>query len=122
MGLFSATDVDAKTADEEFAHVLIPGEKVLAAFRTIRDTVLLTELRFVFVDVQGITGSKKDYQSIPWRSITRFSLETAGTFDLDADMKVWMSGSSAPIETKISRKSDPHKIQQIMAAQVLARK
>jgi hypothetical protein len=121
MGLFSATDIDAQQASREFQHVLLAGENVLAAFRTIRDTMLLTDMRIVYVNVQGITGSKVEYQSIPWRSVIRFSIETAGTFDLDADMKVWVSGAAVPIEAKISRKSNPNAIQQIMSEHVLGR-
>lgn len=121
MGLFSAGDIDVAGAQAEFQAWLIDDEHVLAAFRTIRDTVLLTNLRFIFVDVQGLTGSKKDFQSIPWRSVTRFSFETAGTFDFDADMKVWVSGAATPLEVKISRKSDPQKIHQLMARLIVGR-
>src|SRR3546814_9614189 len=81
MGLFSAGDIDIAGAQAEYQGWLIDGERVLAAFRTVRDTALLTNLRFIFVDVQGLTGSKKEFLSIPWRSVTRFSFETAGTFD-----------------------------------------
>ncbi|UNU42464.1 PH domain-containing protein [Sphingopyxis sp. YF1] len=119
MGLFSAGDIDAGGAQAEFQAWLIEGEQVLAAFRTIRDTVLLTNFRFIFVDVQGLTGSKKDIQSVPWRSVARFSFETAGTFDIDTDMKVWISGLAVPIEVKVSRKSDPQKIQHLMARLVI---
>jgi hypothetical protein len=122
MGLFSATDLDNETAATEFQRVLLEGERVLAAFRTIRDSVLLTDLRFIYVNVQGITGSKIEYLRVPWRSIVRFSVETAGSFDLDADVKVWVSGTALPIEVKVSRKSDPNAIQRIMAEHVLGRK
>lgn len=121
MGLFSAGDIDVSRAQAEFQAWLIDGEQVLAAFRTIRDTVLLTNYRFIFVDVQGLTGSKKDFQSIPWRSVTRFSFETAGTFDLDADMKVWVSGAATPLEVKISRKSDPQRIHHLMTRLIVGR-
>ena len=122
MGLFSAHDINADEAATEFKHVLLPSEKVLAAFRTIRDSILLTDHRIVYVNVQGFTGSKVEYQSIPWRSVTRFSIETAGTFDLDADMKIWVSGGAEPIEAKISRKSDPDSIQRIMSEYVLGKR
>ena len=122
MGFFSADDLDPDKAATEFQRVLLPGENVVAAFRTVRDSILLTDLRVVYVNVQGLTGSKIDFQSIPWRSVVRFSIETAGTFDLDADMKIWISGAAAPIEAKISRKSDPHKIQRIMSQHVLAKR
>ena len=122
MGLFSASELDVGQAQKEFGHVLLRQESVMAAFRTIRDSIVLTDLRIIYVNVQGITGSKIDFQSIPWRSVTRFSIETAGSFDLDADMNIWVSGAAAPIEAKISRKSDPHKIQQIMSEQVFAKR
>ncbi len=122
MGLFSATDLSLEAATVEFSHVFIPGEELLAAFRTVRDTMLLTDLRIVYVNVQGITGSKKDFQSIPWRSVVRFSIETAGTFDIDADMKLWVAGAAGPIEAKVSRNSDPQAIQRIMAERTLAKR
>ena len=122
MGFFSADDLDAGKAATEFKHVLLEGETVVAAFRTIRDSILLTDLRLIHVNVQGITGSKIDFQSIPWRSIVRFSIETAGTFDLDADMKIWVSGAAGPIEAKISRRSDPHRIQRLMSEHVLGKR
>lgn len=122
MGLFSASDLDVEKAAVEFQDFLIAGEQLLAAFRTIRDSILLTDLRLIYVDVQGLTGSKVDRQSIPWRSVIRFSVETAGSLDLDSDMKVWVSGSPQPIEAKISRKSDPVKIHRIMSEQVLMKR
>jgi hypothetical protein len=119
MGLFSASDLDVTSAAAEFGHALIAGETILAAFRTIRDSVLLTDQRLIYINVQGLTGSKVEFQSVPWRSVVRFSLETAGTFDLDADMKIWVSGAAEPLQVKISRKSDPRVIQRIMAEQTL---
>ncbi len=121
MGLFSAHDLDVDRAAVEFQHVLIQGEVLLAAFRTIRDSILLTDLRLIHIDVQGLTGSKVDHQSIPWRSVVRFSVETAGTFDLDCDLKIWVSGAALPIEAKISRKSDPTKIHRILSEQIFAK-
>ncbi len=122
MGFFSAGDLNAEQATTEYQHVLLDGERIIAAFRTIRDTILLTNLRLLYVNVQGLTGSKVEFQSIPWRSVIRFSIETAGTFDLDADMKIWVSGAAAPIEAKISRRSDPHRIQRLMSEHVLTRR
>tara|TARA_B110000438_G_scaffold276960_1_gene299169 strand:+ start:1054 stop:1170 length:117 start_codon:yes stop_codon:yes gene_type:complete len=37
------------------------------------------------MDVQGLTGSKKEYRSFPYSNISSFSIETAGTFDGDSD-------------------------------------
>lgn len=122
MGLFSATEVSVASVQSDYAQILLHDENVLAAFKTIRDTAFLTNYRFVYVNVQGITGKKVDIQSIPYRSIVRFSLETAGTFDLDADLKIWVSSAAMPIEVKIGPKSDMVCIQQILAQHVFGPK
>jgi hypothetical protein len=122
VGLFSAHEIEASEITEKYGSILLPEEEVLAAFRSIRDTVFLTNLRFVMVDVQGLTGSKVEIQSVPYRSIVRFSVETAGTLDLDSDLKIWVSSAAAPLTAKISRKADPQAIQRILALQLLARK
>lgn len=121
MGIFSSHEVDVAEIVEKFGSVLLPGEQVLAAFRSIRDHAFLTDLRFVLIDVQGITGSKVEMMSVPYRSIVRFSVETAGTLDLDTDLKIWVSSTAAPLQVKISRKSDPEAIQRLLAQHVLGR-
>lgn len=119
MGLFTSTEVDAESIQSDFAGILLPDEQVLVAFKAIRDTVFLTSHRFVLVDVQGLTGSKVSVQSVPYRSIVRFAVETAGTFDLDSDLSIWVSGSATPITVKVSRAADPQRIQRLLAEQVL---
>jgi hypothetical protein len=57
----------------------------------MRDGVVFTSKRIISVNVQGITGSKKDFTSLPYKNIIAFSIETAGTFDLDAELEVWFS-------------------------------
>ena len=64
---------------------------------------MFTDKRFVLVDKQGITGNKIEYHSIPYKSITHFSIETAGTFDLDAELKIWISGTAAPVQKKFNK-------------------
>lgn len=73
-------------------EILIHGEGVIAAFSSIRDSLVFTNKRIISVNVQGITGKKIDYTSIPYSKIQVFSIETAGTFDLDAELDVTISG------------------------------
>ncbi|WP_141879406.1 PH domain-containing protein [Homoserinimonas aerilata] len=72
--------------------MLIDGETIFAAFRGIRDQVIFTNKRVIAVNVQGLTGKKKDFTSLPYSKIQAFSVETAGTFDLDSEMELWFSG------------------------------
>jgi len=121
MGMFSATEVDTDEIARRYRALLVEGEAVLVAFKTVRDIAFLTDRRLCLVNIQGWTGKKIAIQSIPYRSITRFSLETAGTFDLEADMVFWLAGAATPLEIKIGRGSDLSRIQQILARGILGR-
>ena len=72
--------------------MLINEEKVFATFKTIRDMVVFTTKRVIAINVQGITGKKKDFTSLPYSKVQAFSIETAGTLDLDCEMDLWFSG------------------------------
>lgn len=84
-----------RVRDNEFDSilngVLISGEKVIGAYKSIRDGVVFTDKRIIAINVQGVTGKKRDLTSIPYSKITTYSLESAGTFDLDAELEIYMS-------------------------------
>src|SRR4051812_9021289 len=96
--LGNSSNMKTEEAEEKLKDVLFPDEKVNQAYKLIRDMMIFTEHRLILVDVQGMTGKKIEYHSIPYKSITHFSTETAGTFDLDAELKIWLSGADLPIE------------------------
>lgn len=100
---------------EEFAPLLAPGETLQRAFALIRDLIVFTDRRVILVNKQGVTAKKTEYRSIPYRAITMFSLETAGHFDLEADLRIWLSGQPAPIELHLGRNSGAHQIVALLA-------
>jgi len=122
MGLFASHEVEPAEIRERFGHALIDGEEVLAAFRSLRDTAFLTNYRFVLVDVQGLTGSKVSFESVPYRSITRFAVESAGTFDVDSELRIWVSSALEPLTLKVSRNADPAAIHRLLAGLVLGQR
>lgn len=97
--------------------ILIPGEQVELAYVLIRDLIVFTEKRLILVDKQGVTGKKTSYKSIPYHSISRFTVESSGHFDLDAELKIWISSALEPAEV-LQFKSDNNvfEIQQALAA------
>ena len=103
-----------KLADD-FAPLLAPGETLQRAFGFIRDLVVFTDRRLIFVNKQGVTGSKTEYLSVPYRSISMFSLETAGHFDLEAELKIWVSGQPTPIQQNLGRNSGAQDIVALLA-------
>jgi hypothetical protein len=81
--------------DPEYASkvkdLLIEGEEIIDAFKSMRDGVVFTSKRIIAVNVQGFTGSKKDYTSLPYKNIVAYSVETSGTFDLDSELEIYFS-------------------------------
>jgi hypothetical protein len=74
------------------APLLASDEQVIQSFKGIRDFVVFTTKRIIAVNVQGLTGKKKDFTSLPYSKIQAFSIETAGHFDLDSELDLWFSG------------------------------
>ena len=103
MGLFSGLIGNASThsndkVEDKLRDFLIPGEQVELAFKLVRDLVVFTDKRLILVDKQGMTGKKAEYKSIPYTSISRFSVETTGHFDLDSELSIWISSALEPAE------------------------
>lgn len=125
MGLLSgllgnASEADAAKVQEEYSEIFIPEEEVQAAFKVIRDMFIFTDKRLILVDKQGLTGKKVDYLSLPYRSIRYFSVETAGRFDRDAELKIWVGNRSAPtVERELKRGIDIVGLQRTLAYFVL---
>ncbi|UED87700.1 PH domain-containing protein [Streptomyces profundus] len=115
MALFgNAHSIDPAKAQQEYARLFGRGEQLRAAFLLIRDTLLFTDRRLILVDKQGITGKKVEYHSIPYKSISHFSVETAGHFDLDAELKIYISSSSTPMKTTFTKGVDIYEVQAIL--------
>jgi hypothetical protein len=110
----NAHTVDPSQAQQDYARLMGAGEQVQAAYQLVRDVILFTDRRLLLVDKQGITGKKVEYHSIPFRSITHFAVETAGTFDLDAELKIWVSGNSVPIQKTFTKGVDIYEVQAIL--------
>lgn len=125
MGLFNkilgnASEVSPEKLQVKYAKLLTENEQVELGFKLLRDTFMFTNKRLILIDVQGITGSKVEYKSMPYKNISRFSLETAGTFDLDAELKIWISSENTPsVSKKFNTSIDVYEVQRYLAAKVM---
>ncbi len=83
-------------SDDTYASLIVPmftdGESILGTFKGIRDGVVFTNKRIISINVQGLTGTKKDFTSLPYSKIQAFSVETAGVLDYDSELDLWFSG------------------------------
>lgn len=125
MGLFNkllgnAGEVDSLNLNKEYASILIDTEEIEVGFSLFRDVFMFTNKRLILVDKQGLTGKKIDYLSLPYRSITRYSIETAGHFELDAELKIWISSEENPsICKKFTKSVNVYEVQKVLSTHVL---
>jgi len=126
MGLFdavlgNASEVKIEDIQKDFAKLLAPNERIEKAYKLIRDMFVFTDKRLILMDVQGMTGKKVEFHSLPYRSIIHFSIETAGNFDLDAELKIWLSGNPLPIQKTFNKSLDIYAVQAVLAGYVLGK-
>ena len=123
MGLLSALlgnawEADIEDVESAIERILADDERVERAFRVVRDLLIFTNRRFIIVDRQGVTGKKTTYDSIPYRAIAHFAVETAGHFDLESELKIWISGTDQPIQKTFARGQAILEVQKALAAYV----
>ena len=123
MGLFNsilgnASQVNIDEIKAQFENVLVENENIEAAFSLFRDKMVFTNKRIIFLDKQNVTGSKKEYLSVPYHAISVFSVESAGTFDADAEIKLWVR-EVGQITKKVGKSTDTMHIQKFLASYIL---
>ncbi|SEG17710.1 PH domain-containing protein [Algoriphagus boritolerans] len=118
--LGNSSEVSFEKLVEKYGRLLADGEQIDMGFQLFRDTFIFTNKRLILIDVQGVTGSKVEFKSMPYKSITRFSLETAGTFELDAELKIWISSEALPsVSKKFNKSIDIYEVQRYLAGKVI---
>ncbi|MGB3616935.1 MAG: PH domain-containing protein [Catalinimonas sp.] len=116
---FSVTKkVGTEEGLEFIAPLLIDGETVELAYVHTRNKVWFTDKRIIALDVQGITGSKKEFRSFPYAKVSSFSIGTAGFLDGDSDLKIWVSGVGV-FEIKFRRSLDIREVGRFLSGKTL---
>lgn len=120
MGIFNtmlgnATNVETESVSEKLKEILFEGEEMCYVFSYIRDMILFTTGRIIFIDKQGVTGKKKEFLSIPYKNIVKFSIETTGHFDDDSEIRFWIKGINEPVVREFSGDKNIKEIQKLIA-------
>ncbi len=124
MGLLSglmghAGVVDTQKVRRELSGILLDGENIEQAYKLVRDLIVFTNRRLILTDKQGLTGTKVEYLSIPYRSIMRFAVETAGFLDADSELRIWLSGTHEPIKREFRKGELIVEVHKLLAHYVL---
>jgi len=123
----NAAEIDSKEVEQglrESVQLLGKTEKVLLAFKVGRDTMIMTSRRMILIDVKGLTGKQINYMVIPYEAIKAFEVETAGTLDPSAQMRMW---TEIPAYPELSydfqaSKSDPSAVNRLLSDMILGSK
>ena len=89
---FKLSMVGNDTFIPQISSILIQGETIISSYKGLRDGVVFTNKRIIAINVQGITGKKKDFTSLPYSKIQVYSVETSGVLDWDSELELWFSG------------------------------
>ncbi len=90
--LISLAQVSADDGKDLYEKFLLPEESVFGSYKGMRDRLVITDKRIIVIDIQGITGKKKEFMFIPYSKIVSYAVESAGTFDVNSELKIWLSG------------------------------
>ncbi len=111
----NASEVDVGQLNEDLGPILATNEGVELGFKLIRDMIIFTNKRMILIDKQGMTGKRVEYHSIPYPAITHFKVETSGHFDLDSELKIYITGADEPISRELRAGDDIVAIQKTLA-------
>lgn len=101
--VFNLKPIALENVRNEVAALLIDGEQTILAFQTIRDQLVFTNKRIISIDVQGITGKRKSFSSMPYSKIQFFSVQTQGFAEIFPDSELYLmfsNGFTATFEFK----------------------
>ena len=88
--VFNLYPITPKDLDPDVSELLIEGEKIACAFKTVRDQLVFTNKRIISVDVQGITGKRKSYSTLPYSKVQYFTIQTVGFLELFPDSELFL--------------------------------
>jgi hypothetical protein len=114
-----ASEANLVKVEQELQEMFAEGERLLQAYKLLRDLVVFTDKRLIIVDKQGMTAKKKSYLSIPYKQIAMYSCETKGRFDMDAEIKIWHRGSSQPVSLEMGKNKFVMEINRTLSNHVL---
>ena len=104
----------------ELQGLLIAGEQPMQAFKTVRDQLIFTNKRIISIDVQGITGKRKSFTSMPYSKIQFFTIQTPGFAEIFSDSEMYVVFSDGTTATfEFNGKTDIGQIGRMISEYVL---
>jgi len=112
--LGNASQIDVEEVKKEYGQIFFDVD-----YKIIRNTFIFTNKRLILIDVQRFTDKKVEYHSYPYDKVTHFAIETSGNFDLDAELKIWISGMETPVSKQFNKNTNIYEVQSVLAENIL---
>jgi hypothetical protein len=116
--IFGLEEVESYSGASTYGFLLTSAEEVILEYKSVRDHLVFTSTRIISVDIQGFSGKKVEYFSLPYSKVSAFSVETAGSVDLDAELKLWASGMGV-VEFEFLKGSDVKKLAHALSSKIV---
>ena len=116
--VFKLRKVKDEKVDNNILTLLVPKEEIIGVYKSVRDYVVFTNRRFISVNIQGVTGKRRDYTIMPYSKISVFSIETSGVLDIDSELQLFFSGVGK-VTFEFTGRSDIFEIGQIISRHFL---
>lgn len=110
--------VESSSIEREIEAQLVADEEIVGIFKSVRDHIVFTTRRVIAVNVQGVTGKKRSFTTLPYANIQSFSVETSGVFDIDSELELYYSGLGS-VRFEFTGRSNVAEISQLIAAYIL---
>lgn len=110
--------VESSSIEREIEPQLIADEEIVGIFKSVRDHIIFTTCRVIAVNVQGVTGKKRSFTTLPYSKIQSFSVETSGVLDIDSQLDLYYSGLGHVL-FEFTGRSNVAEISQLIAAYIL---
>ena len=101
--VFNLKPLPRQELDDGILDLLVDGERIVTAFKTVRDQLIFTNKRIVSIDIQVLTGTRKSYSTLPYSKVQFFTIQTPGLAEIVPDSELYImftNGFTATFEFK----------------------
>ena len=116
--VFKLKEVEKNMFDATVTAFYVNGEETIACYKAVRDYIVFTNKRMIVVDVQGLTGKKREFSIFPYSKLQAFSVETAGVIDIDTDVDLVFAGLGT-VHLEFSIGTDVARLLRLVSAYIL---
>lgn len=114
--VFNLKEIKLESVRKDIDGLLVNGEEAVMAFHTVRDQLVFTNRRIIAIDIQGMTGTRKSFTSLPYSRIQYFTIQTPGFGEMFADTELFVMFSNRfTARFEFKSKTDIGKIARLIA-------